>query len=1695
MKITVAGRQYCARRHGSTLVIVIAMLGLLAIIGTTFYVFAAQEHLASEYFSDSLKQQVDEPDDPFFHMLRQLTIGPDDYEKFSILADPTGMGRHTLVGNQMGPDLTPHTGQAVRVIYDGTTGVPVIDMNYDGDDDNPGGAGSVGNLLNLVDSISAWGDTISEASLAGSRSYPSVPTPDVDYTYPDINNAFLSFDAYAVRDNGNTPPPARYELVRVIVPSFFRPQYLKSSATNDVTGTSSVPTDVDWYDPVAHPEYQARTFRPHPNHIGGYDSSGAPVYRYLEAVRDAGVLPSAGAFPFFPGEGDNTANFGHLGVWTGHAPDDFELDSDNDGDGIKEGIWMDLQYPVQETSGGRLYVPLVSVTIRDLDGLLNLNAVGNLAELPRGGTIDGTLLGPGNLFASLPLSASNQGLGPNEINPIFALMPENVLSDPNSPYVYWYGLNPSNRLEQANMEWMWLLTGRMESDGTDWTDLYPGRWGDANAIVYHKTAAGSTVDSLPRPGSAGNMSSMAPGSPSFNDRDGFDDNQDAYEGVAGDGVLRGFVHPMDFGGTGTNRDASDFRLPALLQDLPGSPAAWLYYSGYTAVGSLDPVPQNDSAYMKGRNGTFGDADDLSINHLLDALFEDPLETIMDPDRAVRPDDQIFSVQDILIGHLTDSDQPAGISTRLRNLLPSSFATDADISANSESDRSDRFTTLSHTLRKVALQDQAVSGPRAHEWTADTDGDGHFEFPPVFGSVNPYSPEDPFRPEVRRALTIESGDDVRESFQLLLSANHLLDVERSVAAPLETSPQYLNHMEQFGLRFHSLVEHPDGNETVSGSPAAAAVTALPATQPPHPYSSGTVSVADREYWARRERQKLARDIYVLLYTLGGPEKVNGSVIDYTGSNDGRTIYTEERLRQMAQFAVNLVDAMDTDNVVTRFEYDKDLNNGWGLDDLPWTSTDPAAFEVSTYETNGGDVTGNGLYPDDKGNRGVVYGVEAQQLAFSEVLGIQAKDFPVSMADDPATVYDDTNGSTASDTDGDRYVLQVELQNMLPMPVDLVSPGTPAATSAAPPLTSTGEEDWAVWRLARFDRDPANYSDTSPQGPVKRTLSLMAGTPALAGGERFTLAVAALLDSVTGVSSSMNPMSFGTADLWIDSAPQDGNFELIAPDITAGPVVSGDTPSPGTDLDTIHTSHDTRWLQSDDKTPLASRTLHNAQSNRGYFLEGINAAGFTYAGNDDYGISSYAGPAFDLVLQRRMNPNLPRLSTELNPWVEVDRIRADFVDLFDTSGASAALQLANLKSRERLEPLDAATADNTGKETGPADERYNSIGNVNDKNTSFPAGTINAFELWQPHFDRDYASVGELLSLPVIGPRLVTRAINRMRYPGYQQAFPDPSATGTPADPDPDLIAGAAGLFLQPDLFAPGTTDDFKNNAWYRLLNFVEVPSRVNRMLGNYVDLDRLPGKLNVNTIRHREVYAGLLDDPNIAIVPQLVDADGDGDADGPFLTSTVLDGNDVMPDTGGSRDRWLEFINERDGTFSANGVKMWLPGVPGSRPFRSLAFTVPSADPASDSGVDETLLRRLTQDLGTPERNRHWLEPGDASYHKDPDVVSRTANMVQRHQFLSKILNNTTTVSNCFIVYATVGYFEATIDPSGVVRVGGRMGLDLDGDGNERNDAGWEQRAVFVIDRTEVFNAYDEGSGSFSWEKLVRHRLDLASDGQ
>lgn len=1702
------------RRRGSTLLIVLSLLSILMFLGMVFFTIASQEREAAEYFSENAKDLVESPDDPFPFALRQILIGATNQEKISIVSGPSS--RHAMLTNMVGNDLAPFTGTGINIIP-AANGEPRVDNNHDGTADTF--ANDYNNPLNFVESLAAWAGTgVAEDTLRTARL--QLPQPDVGYTYPDINNIFLSYKGWAIRDNGSaiTDPTLRYERVPVIIPSFFRPALLKTGTTNGPGGVNTL-TDVDWYDNTAHPIYGQRSMRPHPDHIVGIDGAGNPVRRFLDATNTAdtslisGLTGGSGAFPLRPLEGGNSADFGKLGIWTGHtafdpttppAVDDgvpaqfaehFELDSDNDRDGIKEGIWLDLASQLETTSTGVDYVTLYSFTIKDLDSLLDVNVHGNMAAVPRDSDIT-ALVGAGNTLATTSISESNQGLSPVEINPAYALYPTGDVPDTGGEFSDWYGADPVNHLEQANMELLWLLTGRINrSSGAQATYVvHGGKWGDEAALWYHAIPAGTAgrlANTLPRPGRAGNLATAATGSIGFGTQQGYDDNQDVFEGISTpqNGVIRGFAHPLDISGRGSISLAGDPRIPNLFQDQTTRPDRWLQYDRYALVGEETNL-FNESAYVGGRDGTFSTAANNlvtapSFNYALDA----PDEVIFDADRTLRPEDAIFSTADMAPAHLVAADitnSQTSLSTRLQNLDPFAFGTGSSIK--------ERFTTLTNSLRYFPMPHHlgtdlqsgtADDGPRAWEWSADSDGDGRGEFPPQYGTIQPYASTDPFRAVARRLLTTEAGDLATLLGQLPLSANHVLDVNRTSQTPLESSATFLSFLQRSGMRFRSLTEHPDADETDSSSnTAATAVTSVPltgtaagdtarSTFPPRTF-------AQREFWARRDRQQMARDIYVLLYTIGGAEISGTEIEDATDSNATRAIYNNMQLRRMAQFAVNMVDAMDTDNVITKFEYDKDLNNGWALDDDAFTDDGFAGVGVPAAAEN--ELTshsGNGMYPEDSNSeRGVVYGVEAQQIAFSEALAVYSE--MVNSGEDLAeTAYNDESGH--------RSFLHLELQNMQPYPVQL------SRTEVG-----TTDNEKALWRLLRIDRDT---STNAPQDDTANyELSLMDGNADLSGGDTFTIAVA----SLEGTPADANPTGFGTADIYVDD-DSDTNFTLISPDIgvQTATITTGATPAPNCDLDTVHTSHQSRFLA-------------NGVVESGAFLEGaVGTAVTAYHGNSAYSFGQ-ATPAteggFEIVLQRRLNPNLPNVPLSENPFIEVDRIRVPFTQLVDRSGATPTVDLADLESEERIEPLNSGSSTPNGHPAivAAANWRKNSIGALMNDITDDPSSGatldgMGQFNLWQTHFDRDFANVGELLQLPVVPQRLLTARLDRMRYSPYQQSHVSYNPVG--GNMEEKWISTAEAMMLQPQFTATVaptvlTSDD---NRWYRLLQLVEVPSRLNRMLGDYLTLNRTPGKVNLNGIRHIEVYAGLIDDPSFATLPYYRDPAAavvfdDSNRYAPFLVNTtpgnattdVTNVTTVLP----FKDRWFEFMAQRDGVTTTydpvlgTNTSFWIPGTPNATPFRDIGQTLLNTN---DNGLSRSIFRESEVDT-TAVNNRTWLEVGDQSFHQQPTAQS---NGKMRHQLISKLLNNTTTISNTFVVYGTAAYFEATEDPNGFVRVGGR--LDLDGDTvtsgiSADTTSGWEKRAIFVIDRTEAYNAFDAASGSFDWERLIKYRADLQTDG-
>ena len=119
-----------ARRKGSTIVVVIALMGLLSLLGLMFFTFANQEQENALNFAGAAAQVDDPslgPDVYFDWALRQMIVGPDYAEKNSVLWG----GRHAILSTAYGHDATPHNGQPLTLSVDGANNI-IVDMDGDG---------------------------------------------------------------------------------------------------------------------------------------------------------------------------------------------------------------------------------------------------------------------------------------------------------------------------------------------------------------------------------------------------------------------------------------------------------------------------------------------------------------------------------------------------------------------------------------------------------------------------------------------------------------------------------------------------------------------------------------------------------------------------------------------------------------------------------------------------------------------------------------------------------------------------------------------------------------------------------------------------------------------------------------------------------------------------------------------------------------------------------------------------------------------------------------------------------------------------------------------------------------------------------------------------------------------------------------------------------------------------------------------------------------------------------------------------------------------------------------------------------------------------------------------------------------------------------------------------------------------------
>lgn len=183
------------------------------------------------------------------------------------------------------------------------------------------------------------------------------------YDAPDYQNMHMSW----IIDGPSGQPPI------VMLPSFHRPDLINYWLKR--TRTDLGKNNWNFNDPA--------TAEGHKDPITGV---AIPDGQYL--LERIMLRPNVLDHPSFTGSNPDLtgANFFANIAWSPSLNTPCPWDVDNDNDGVRDSVWLDLGFPIQSTADGRLYKPLVAILCVDLDGRINVNAHGTLEQLAVNGT-------------------------------------------------------------------------------------------------------------------------------------------------------------------------------------------------------------------------------------------------------------------------------------------------------------------------------------------------------------------------------------------------------------------------------------------------------------------------------------------------------------------------------------------------------------------------------------------------------------------------------------------------------------------------------------------------------------------------------------------------------------------------------------------------------------------------------------------------------------------------------------------------------------------------------------------------------------------------------------------------------------------------------------------------------------------------------------------------------------------------------------------------------------------------------------------------------------------------------------------------------------------------------------------------------------------------------------------------------------
>jgi hypothetical protein len=445
-------------RRGVLLIVILALLAMFAVMAMAFVVVSNQERRAART-NKRIDQFVDPPQQLAHQVMMQIIRGPNTKNSYSV------MRAHSLLegiyGNEWIVGQIP-VGQNVSAVCGGQLFefqfVPVqFGSQLVSIDPIPVRTGCV---LTMLSGRAAGQSTYIVAATCNAvgraTAYQAVAF-DSGYPYPERGDYYLingpPFSGMGLGYNPSTGKLDAYNqngwpvaLLPNLPLSFYN-----ASNNPDCNPLGGANKDYDAIDyqtmllgavftdhnsgkvtgviPSLHrPDLIYYWLRKNGLNPGDYTSSTNPNFIMLRRL--ICLRPDRADHPLFPGNDPQLLPFNP--VWFNVIP----LDVDNDGDGVPDSIWVDFGLPVRTLSDGRLYKPMVAVLCLDLNGRLDLNAHGNLAQtypeyygLPATPAVEipgAPPLAGGLQSAALP---RGRGYGPADINllPLFL----NVGQTPN----------------------------------------------------------------------------------------------------------------------------------------------------------------------------------------------------------------------------------------------------------------------------------------------------------------------------------------------------------------------------------------------------------------------------------------------------------------------------------------------------------------------------------------------------------------------------------------------------------------------------------------------------------------------------------------------------------------------------------------------------------------------------------------------------------------------------------------------------------------------------------------------------------------------------------------------------------------------------------------------------------------------------------------------------------------------------------------------------------------------------------------------------------------------------------------------------------------------------------------------------------------------------------------------------------------